>query len=115
MVARVVMRALILNLATTMPLMRPNSTPTDMPARMPTVMLSVALMPTAQATPEQATTEPTDMSNSPEARQNSMPQATMPDMETASPSPRMLIRLAKLGTSAQASRNRMAKITSMPY
>ena len=37
-------------------------------------MLSVALMPTAQATPEQATTEPTDMSNSPEARQNSMPQ-----------------------------------------
>ena len=50
-------------------------------------MLSVALMPTAQATPEQATTEPTDMSNSPEARQNSMPQATMPDMETASPSP----------------------------
>ena len=44
------MRALILNLATTMPLMRPKKGPTERPARMPRGC-SVALMPTAQAQP----------------------------------------------------------------
>ncbi len=79
------------------------------------VMLSVALIATAQVTPEQAIMEPTDISNSPDARQNSMPQATIPASDTARPNPFMLMMLAKLGIVMLAIRNRMAKITSIPY
>jgi alcohol dehydrogenase class IV len=45
------------------------------------------LITTAVVTPAQAITDATDRSKSPEARQNSIPQATIPDMEMASPAP----------------------------
>ncbi|MND83135.1 hypothetical protein D3C80_749850 [compost metagenome] len=73
------------------------------------------LMTTAVVTPAQAITEATDRSKSPEARQKSMPQATMPDMEIASPRPFILMKLAKLGTKIAQPINRTANTTSIPY
>ncbi|MNP75252.1 hypothetical protein D3C76_1722810 [compost metagenome] len=73
------------------------------------------LMTTAVVTPAQAITEATDRSKSPDARQNSIPQATIPDMEIASPSPFILMKVAKLGTKMAQPRNSTAKTTSMPY
>ena len=56
----------------------------------------------------------TDRSKSPEARQNSMPQATMPDIDIASPRPFMLMKVPKFGTKMAQTINSSANTTSMP-
>lgn len=99
----------------TNPFTRPLNTPSSSPASTPIHRLSVMLITTAVVTPAQAITEATDRSKSPEARQNSIPQATMPDMEIASPSPFILMNVAKFGTKIAQATKRAAKTTSMPY
>ena len=73
------------------------------------------LITTAVVTPAQAMTDATDRSKSPEARQNNMPQATMPDIEIARPSPFILMNVAKLGTKIAQAINNTANTTSIPY
>ena len=72
------------------------------------------LITTAVTTPAQAMTEATDRSKSPDARQKSMPQATMPDIDIASPRPFILIKEPKFGTKIAQTINSSAKTTSMP-
>ena len=114
MVARVVISALIFKRAITKPFTNPLTAPSKSPAAMPIHKLSVRLITTAVVTPAQAMTEATDKSKSPEARQNNMPQATIPDMEIASPSPFILTKEAKLGTKITQPMNNTAKTTSIP-
>ncbi|MNP28205.1 hypothetical protein D3C76_1211570 [compost metagenome] len=113
--ASVVIRALIFRRAMTNPFTRPLRTPSIRPANTPIHRLSVMLMTTAVVTPAQAITDATERSKSPEARQNSIPQATMPDIEIASPSPFILMKLAKFGTKIAQPINRTANTTSIPY
>jgi len=115
MVASVVISALILSFAITKPLTSPLTMPSSRPAATPSHRLSVMLMTTAVVTPAQAMTDATERSKSPEARQNNMPQATIPDIEIASPRPFILIKVAKFGTKIAQARNSTAKTTSMPY
>ena len=110
MVASVV----IIRRAMTKPLTRPLSAPSNRPAAIPSHRLSLRLITTAVVTPAQAITDATDRSKSPEARQNSMPQATIPDIEIASPSPFILTNEAKLGTKITQPINSTANTTSMP-
>ncbi|MNH00640.1 hypothetical protein D3C79_598400 [compost metagenome] len=114
MVAKVVISALIFSRAITKPLINPESTPNSKPAATPIHRLSVMLITTAAVTPAQAITDATDRSKSPEARQNSMPHATMPDMDIASPRPFILIKLPKFGTNTTQATNSTANTTSMP-
>ncbi|MNE12942.1 hypothetical protein D3C80_1057650 [compost metagenome] len=114
MVARVVISALIFSRAITKPLINPETIPSSKPAPTPIHRLSVILITTAVVTPAQAITDATDRSKSPEARQNSMPQATMPDMDIANPSPFILINEPKLGTNSTQAINSTANTTSMP-
>ncbi|CAH0281687.1 hypothetical protein SRABI106_03295 [Rahnella aquatilis] len=72
------------------------------------------LITTAVVTPAQAITDATDRSKSPEARQNSIPQATMPDIEIASPNPFMLMKELKFGTKMVQAINSTANTTNMP-
>nr|VUD31165.1 Uncharacterised protein [Raoultella sp. NCTC 9187] len=71
-------------------------------------------MTTAVVTPAQAITDATERSKSPDARQNSIPQATIPDIEIASPRPFILMKEAKFGTKITQPINSTAKTTSIP-
>jgi len=110
----VVIRALLLHFAMITPLKRPTMPPAATPASTPRATLPVRSMTTAASTPEHATTEPTDRSKSPEARQNSMVQATMPMVETDSASPFMFAQERKSSTHTAQPPNRRAKTTSIP-
>src|SRR4051812_42048818 len=65
-------------------------------------------------TPAHATTEPTDKSKSPAARQNNIVHATMPVIETARASPRMLAQDRKFSTPTEQPMNNNANTSSMP-
>ncbi|CSR87455.1 Uncharacterised protein [Shigella sonnei] len=89
--------------------------PSSNPAATPIHRLSVRLITTAVVTPAQAITEATERSKSPEARQNNMPHATIPDMEIARPNPFILMKVAKFGTKMAQAIKSTANTTSMPY
>ena len=72
------------------------------------------LITTAVVTPAQAMTDATDKSKSPDARQNNMPQATIPDIEMASPNPFIFTKEEKFGTKIAQAINSTANTTSMP-
>src|SRR5471030_922377 len=114
MVASVVISALIFSRAITKPFSKPVSIPRIKPATTPIHRLSVLLITTAVVTPAQAITEATDKSKSPEAKQNNMPQETIPDREIARPKPLILIKLEKLGTNMVQTINSRTNTTSMP-
>src|SRR6476620_415491 len=94
MVARVVMSALMPRRAMTKPL----RSPTTPPAR----------------APDMATTEPTERSKSPAARQKSMVQAMRPTVATERRRPLKLTQEGKLGTKMAQQPKRRRKTTSMP-
>jgi hypothetical protein len=81
---------------------------------MPAATLPEALMTTAVSTPEQATTEPTERSKWPEARQKSMVQESIPTVTTAVARPLMLFALAKFGTNSAQRPKMAAQMTAMP-
>src|SRR5947209_8357214 len=112
--ASVVINGLILNLATIVPFTNPTRAPDPSPAAIPTVTLPVLFMITVAMTPAQASTEPTDRSKFPEARQNNIVQATIPTVETASNRPRMFTAEKKLFTKNEQPAKSAASTSSMP-
>src|SRR5438270_5757498 len=114
MEASVVMRGLILHFATTVPLSKPTSAPEPSPAAIPKATLPVWFITTVAITPAQASTEPTDRSKFPEAKQKSIVQETIPTLETASSNPCMFTFEKKLSTQREQPRNSAAITTSIP-
>ncbi len=86
-VASVAISALMRNREIATPLQSPTTPPIDTPANMPNRTLPTALVTTAATTSEQATTEPTDKSKFPDAKQNSIVHPTMPICDTANAKP----------------------------
>src|SRR6266478_6487963 len=113
-VASVVIRGLILHLATTTPLTKPTSAPNPSPAMMPIKILSDLLIITAATTPAHGTIVPTERSKFPDARQKSIVQEMIPTVEMASSS-ELWLRIVKksLTVSAQTTTS-TARMASMP-
>ena len=113
-VASVAISALMRNREITTPLQSPTAPPTNTPANMPNKTLPIALVTTAATTPAQATTEPTDKSKSPDAKQNSIVQPTMPICDTANAKPFTFTHEKKSSTNSEHAANSTAKTTNMP-
>ena len=114
MVARVVISALILNCAITIPLTAPTTPPAAIPANMPSTALPVAATTTAASTPDMEIIVSTDRSKCPDARQNSIVQDTMPTVATETASAFMLKGEKNSGTNTEIPTNSAANTTSMP-
>src|SRR5687767_2034791 len=114
MVANVVISALMPSCAMTKPLSNPTSAPERTPAAMPTSAESAQLDTTAPTIPPIATTEPTDKSKSPAARQKSIVQEIIPTTVTDSSSPLRFTRLKKLSTKIAQQMNIRTNTRSMP-
>src|SRR5258707_327629 len=114
MEARVVMSGLILNLATMARLTAPARAPDASPAAIRRTALPVWSITTVAIPPAQASTEPTDRSKLPDARQNSMVHDTIPTVDTASNSPPMFTAEAKFLTNNEQPTSRAASTSNMP-
>ena len=90
------------------------STPEPSAAATPSATLPVLFMTTAATTPAQASTEPTERSKLPEARQKSMVDETIPTVETASSKPWRFTTERKSLTKMAEAANSRASTNNMP-
>src|SRR5690606_18253633 len=107
-------RALMPSLATTKPFTNPTAQPAASATAAPATTLPVLAITVAAITPARAKVAPTDKSKSPEARQNSMVQLTMPMVHTASVTLMKFIAEKKLGTVSEHTSTSSASTSSMP-
>ncbi len=114
LMASVVINALMRPFAMTNPLKKPMRPPPTIPRMIPNNTLLVELITTAAVTPLKATMFSTERSKSPEARQKSIVQETIPTIETERPRPIMLRHVKKYGTKIDSSKNKTIKMTSIP-